>query len=332
MQADLSSLQTALQIRREELHIMEARADGLERRILDGVLDHSRSLLTTSRPQSSLKEMSLKRVVSTASDTTTATRATTIGLINPSHTASAVSSGIGLALKRRQPATSIGTSTQAGKGDRRILSLSTIGVNKGANAERSMVLANPSLRDRSREGGLLNTGMVKRSHSVKSNFPVRKTSWGGTKTMGMYADEGLDDDTEDKENSTLDEEDEDFDNEGSQAGTERRTSYSGTYTGTLSYGDGSTISADDRRSSYAHSNVGSVGAKSFAITDEDASDSDSESTDAKHSMANADGLAIKGEISNASEMVVFGHPSDSGIGTEIPTAALEGRGDYFPKG
>ena len=332
MQADLSSLQTALQLRREELHIMEARADGLERRILDGVLDHSRSLLTTSRPQSSLKEMNLKRVVSTASSTTTTARATTVEPMNPSHTASAVSSGIGLALKRRQPATSIGISTLAGKGDRRILSLSTIGVNKGANAERSMVLADPSLRVRSREGGAFNTGMVKRSHSVKSNFPVRKTSWGGTKTIGMYADDGLDD-IEDKENSILDEEDEDFDDdEGSQAGTERRTSYSGTYTGTMSYGDGSTLSEGDRRTSYAHSNVGSVGTKSFAMTDEDASDSDSQNTDAEYGMANSNGLAAKGEISNASEMVVFGLPSDSGIGTEIPTAALEGRGDYFPKG
>ena len=68
MQADLSALETALQIRREELQVMEIRADGLERRILDGVLDHSRSLLTTSRPQSSLKEMNLKRVASTASN------------------------------------------------------------------------------------------------------------------------------------------------------------------------------------------------------------------------------------------------------------------------
>ena len=55
LQADLSSLHTALDIRREELNTMETRADGLERRILDGVLEHSRSLLTTSRP-SSLRE------------------------------------------------------------------------------------------------------------------------------------------------------------------------------------------------------------------------------------------------------------------------------------
>jgi len=43
--ADLSSLDTALRLRREELHDMEARAESLERRILEGVMDHSRVLL-----------------------------------------------------------------------------------------------------------------------------------------------------------------------------------------------------------------------------------------------------------------------------------------------
>ncbi len=40
LSADVSSLETALRIRREELHAMEARAEGLERRILEGVIDH----------------------------------------------------------------------------------------------------------------------------------------------------------------------------------------------------------------------------------------------------------------------------------------------------
>lgn len=43
--ADLSSLDTALRLRREELHEMETRAETLERRILEGVMDHSRLLL-----------------------------------------------------------------------------------------------------------------------------------------------------------------------------------------------------------------------------------------------------------------------------------------------
>ena len=344
MQVDLSSLQTALQIRREELQMMEARAEGLERRILDGVLDHSRSLLTTSRPHSSLKEMNLKRVVSTTSNTTTATRASTIGPSAPSYTASAVSSGVGMALKRRQPTKSIGSSVGTGKGDRRILSLSTLGANKGINAERSMVLANPLPADRDSKGSTLGISGLKRSHSVKSNFPVRKASWGGTKALGMYADEAIDDE-DDKENSVLDEEDEEEadDNEGSEAGTERRTSYSGTYTGTNSYGDGSVASTDDRRTSYAPSTVGTIGTKDYAMTEDGHGDSEPESIDEgeedgeegehtrERGSVQVDMLAPKGGIGNASEMVVFGQASDSGIGTEMPTAALEGRNDYFGK-
>ena len=330
MQADLSSLHTALEIRREELHIMEARADGLERRILDGVLDHSRSLLTTSRPQSSLKEMNLKRVASSASSATTVTRTSTAGTTMPSLAASTVSSGIGMALKRRQPPRSTNPSSVAGSGDRRILSLSTLGANKGAGAERSMVLANSSCIGSPAKGSGFG---VKRSHSVKSNFPVRKASWGGTKALGMYGDEGVDDDG-DKENSILDEEDEEEDVvEGSEAETERRTSYTGTYTATGSYGEGSVMSSDDRRASYAVSTIGTVGNRGGLEEEEDL-DSEPESVhedepDAGGEEYHGDLMATRGQISNAGEMVVFGLPSDSGIGTDMPTAALEGGSDYF---
>ncbi|KAL9602683.1 MAG: hypothetical protein Q9219_001673 [cf. Caloplaca sp. 3 TL-2023] len=338
LQADLSSLQMALQIRREELQIMEARADGLERRILDGVLDHSRSLLTTSRPQSSLKDMNLKRVTSTSSNATTATRASTVATTTPSVTASTASSGIGMALKRRQPPRSNAGSSVGNRSDRRILSLSTLGANKGPSLERSMVLADPAVAGRGPRGG---SNGLKRSHSVKSNFPVRKTSWGGTKKLGMYADEGVE---EDKENSVLDEEDEDGD--GSDAGTERRTSYTGTYTGTsMSYGDGSVVSTEDRsrRTSYAPSTIGTVGTKEGDLIEEDEVDPPSDAGSVENGAEqdgpedigydggydHEDGLGVKGEISNAGEMVVFGQPSDSGIGTDMPTAAFEGGSDYF---
>ncbi|KAL9027327.1 MAG: hypothetical protein Q9196_004130 [Gyalolechia fulgens] len=336
LQADLSSLQMALQIRREELQIMEARADGLERRILDGVLDHSRSLLTTSRPQSSLKNMDLKRVTSTSSNATRATRASVIATTVPSATASTVSSGIGMALKRRQPPRSNAGSNVGNKSDRRILSLSTLGANKGPSLERSMVLADPTVA--ATTAGSIG---LKRSHSVKSNFPVRKTSWGGTRRLGMYADEG---EEEDKENSILDEEDEDAD--GSEAGTERRTSYTGTYTGTsMTYGDGSVVSTEDRsrRTSYAPSTTGTVGTKEEDLTEEEDRGSESgggsTTAGAGHNEAGyigrdeghdqGDTLGAKGEVSNAGEMVVFGQPSDSGIGTDMPTAAFEGGSDYF---
>ena len=321
LQADLSSLHTALDIRKEELNAMEARAEGLERRILDGVLDHSRSLLTTSRP-SSLKSMNLKRVPSAASDATSKPRTSTVGTGTrlSSLTTSAVSSGVGMALKRR-PQLRSNPSNASSKGDRRILSLSTLGANKGSGAERSMVLANPPTKSTGLGAGL------KRSHSVKSNFPVRKTSWGGTKALGMYADEAVDDD---KENSMIDEQDEDVD--GSEAGTERRTSYSGTYD-SLSYGGGSVISSENRRPSYATSTVGTVGTRDPPLNEDGEEEEGQESETEPHEYGgHADALAAKGQISNASEMVVFdgGHGSDSGLGTDLPTAALEGGGsDYF---
>jgi len=57
LNADVSSLQTALDIRKEELHAMDAKADALERRILEGLIDHSRAmLLTKPTPRKSPKK------------------------------------------------------------------------------------------------------------------------------------------------------------------------------------------------------------------------------------------------------------------------------------
>ena len=348
LQADLSSLETALQIRREEMHLMEARAEGLERRILEGVLDHSRSLLINSKPQSSLKAMNLKRVASTASNTSTSTMRTSIlGTTVPTSAGSALSNGLGMALKRRQPLSSKG-STGSKNGDRRILSLSTIGTNKGHPVvERSMVLANPSMiGSGTRKGSAaFGSGGLKRSHSVKSNFPVRKTSWGGTRQGGMYGD----DVGEDKENSILDEEDEDAGSDGATerrtsfgTETDRKTSYSGTYTGTGSYGTGSVDGEEDRRNSYEASTVGTVGRTEASTDDEDDDPTQNASnlyekglgnTDVaeQHMTLYQDNIDYPEPGDTQDGMVVFGLPSDSGIGTDIPTAALEGGSDYFRK-
>lgn len=60
---DVSSLETALHLRREELHEMESRAEGLERRLLEGVMDQSRMLLMTKANKKSARDvMSRKRV------------------------------------------------------------------------------------------------------------------------------------------------------------------------------------------------------------------------------------------------------------------------------
>lgn len=301
LQVDLSSLHTALSIRREELHIIEERADSVERSILDGVLDHSRSLLAIyTRPRSSLKDMNLKRVVSTTSNATENTSTSTISPTLP-HTVSAVSSGIGMALKRRQP-TKNGPLSGRTTGDRRILSLSTLGANRNANADRSIVLTNSSHLESIAKGSAFGGGGLKRSHSVKSNFPVRKTSWGGTKALGMYGDEGPADE-EDKENSVLTEEDED--EEGSETGTERRTSYTGTYTDTMSYGTGSVVSSDGRRTSYAPSTIDTIGTQDYPITEDGhgGEESEGESIDGEeeeHEPTDAGALTLYGQGSEIS--------------------------------
>ena len=327
LQADLSSLETALQIRREEMQFMESRAEALERRVIEGVLDHSRSLLLMSKPKASLKSMDLKRVPSAASSATvTTSRDSALGKAAPSAAPSAVSSAVGMALKRRQPTTKVnGSPSTFPKGNRRILSLSTIGANKGAG-ERSMVLADASTANKSKAafGG----GALKRSHSVKSNFPVRKTSWGGTKHIGMYGD----DITEDKENSVLEEEEEDS----SEDGTERRTSYTGTYTETdfesEGYRTGSVTDAgEDRRTSYAASVTNTVA----GTVDDDGTDpeqeDDEELSGRNMQLYQGDVVREKDGIDGLREIVVYGLPTDSGIGSEPATAALEGGGEFFKR-
>ncbi|KAF4984630.1 hypothetical protein FZEAL_206 [Fusarium zealandicum] len=70
---DVSSLETALRMRKDELYEMESRAEGLERRILEGVMDHSRVLLMSKGNKNSGDAMSRKRVKKPASEETEAT-------------------------------------------------------------------------------------------------------------------------------------------------------------------------------------------------------------------------------------------------------------------
>ncbi|KAF7562720.1 hypothetical protein G7046_g1411 [Stylonectria norvegica] len=58
---DVGSLETAMRLRKEELYEMESRAEGLERRIIEGVMDHSRVLLM-SKASKGGDAMSRKRV------------------------------------------------------------------------------------------------------------------------------------------------------------------------------------------------------------------------------------------------------------------------------
>jgi hypothetical protein len=121
--ADLSSLDTALRLRREELHDMESRAESLERRILEGVMDHSRVLLMakTNRAaaNSGRDSMSRKRV-SSAHKPTNSTANTANG------TNEKPRSAINLAMSARSKANTPNGAPSSSSSNRRILSLSQI--------------------------------------------------------------------------------------------------------------------------------------------------------------------------------------------------------------
>ncbi|RYP82959.1 hypothetical protein DL770_005472 [Monosporascus sp. CRB-9-2] len=152
MAADISSLETALRIRREELHAMDARAEGLERRILEGVLDHSRALLMTKSSTKGAREaMSRKRVPGARSSLSSSPTDTAV---TPTKRSSAAAVNMAVAGNRASL-----TPKQAGASNRRILSLSQINSNVPA-------------------------GGVTRSQSVRTpgtgTGALRKSSWAPT--------------------------------------------------------------------------------------------------------------------------------------------------------
>jgi hypothetical protein len=147
---------------------------------------------------------------------------------------SLLGNGVGMALKRRMPA-----NLQAAAGpiqpnigkERRILSLSHVTGNRGVDREVSV-----------------NSGItsLKRSHSVKSNFALRKTSLPVRTSMAN------------KENEAFQEEDEPESEVESNAGTERRssyaptdrkTSYAETCTDSMCSGVTESVASTDRRTS-----------------------------------------------------------------------------------
>lgn len=180
--ADVSSLETALRIRREELQAMEARAQGLERRILEGVLDHSRALLITKSGNKGRDAMSRKRVSPAATGPPSPSEAPPASTKLPRHKKAVdmAVSGNRASLIPPSPAST----------SRRILSLNQIAHNVPA-------------------------GGFKRSQSVRAptggNGGLRKNSWGGGRaSLAVSGNKahGVELAEEDKENlgSTLTEE------------------------------------------------------------------------------------------------------------------------------
>jgi hypothetical protein len=356
---EVSSLHTALDIRREELNFMDSKADALERRILNGIMDHSRALMMVKGGSKKLKKRS---AVDGANDDEK--------LMPPPSTAA---NGLSLALKPRSAIRRNGA--PANPAQRRILSLSQISGNSPAPGHQAFSSTNTGLGS---EGG------IKRSHSVKNNSYARKGSWGGRPSMAIA----------NKENGPLHEEDEMEseklqlvgskappsiieEDQQSETGTERRysidsRSYAESYaegetpgydgrssfggTGSqYSYASGSsymTGSDIDRRTSYASTGAhGEEGAEEASEDEHSGSESGAEDDEptatinvnpSDISTATADTdvpLPTHSEIGRAVEAVKkemkheYAPPSDSGVGTDLPTAAFgnesEIDADYF---
>ena len=354
----VSSLHTALEIRREELHLMDAKADALERRIINGMMDHSRALMIAKNGKKSPVKVKKRMSIDPAADA------------NKLAPPSAAANGISMALKPRPAIRRNGVPQNPG--DRRIHSLSQISGNAPTGAQ-----AFPATKL-----GIPNAGL-KRSQSVRTQN-LRKGSWGGRPSAAVA----------NKENEVLSEEDEnapdqvtpgdahsiieeDRDEMVSEAGTQRRHSL-GTASYVESYADGGsargegrsdldgtdsmysgssyfTNSEVDRRTSFG-STTHSAATYENETIDENSEDeiSDLEHSDEEPTAtvtntelgtaapSEVDGSEVstvtesdvpmhtESEINRAVEQVVaeelakaqFTAPSDSGVGSELPTADL----------
>ncbi|GAB1740285.1 hypothetical protein NU219Hw_g5399t1 [Hortaea werneckii] len=332
--ADVSSLETALHIRRDELHEMDSKAELIERRMMEGVMNQSRMLLLSksSKPASKKKPAPQGRdlrVPSSGSTVSTQTANSSVPPLKANHS---------LAMKSRPALSRV--NPQANAGERRIMSLNEISHNVPSGGQGYPASTNPSL--------LSNSG-IKRSHSVKNQASqaMRKASGGGKRNLSASIIN--------KENSILSEESEDefghddshyssnYERTDSDAGTERRHSYmsgtesTGTY-GDRSYADGPTPGGEselsyatgsyltgsdvDRRTSMASSANGVVGLQSAIDEEPDENEDTAGEDDATPPQIEAPSAEM--------EKVPFAPPSDSGVGTDLPTTALNpSESDYF---
>jgi hypothetical protein len=352
---EVSSLHTALDIRREELHFMDTKADALERRILNGIMDHSRALMMTKGGSKNAAKLKKRMNADAGNEDTRA--------MPPPSTAA---NGLSLALKPR-PAIRRG-GAPANPAQRRILSLSQISGNAPTGAQAFPTTTTPTSSK---------TGLG-RSHSVKTSNYSRKGSWGGRPSVAIA----------NKENGVLPEEDEHEtapiahsiieEDAQSETGTERRYSldsrdyaegetpgYDGrssfggtgseyTYASGSSYMTGSDID-HDRRTSYGAQSTRSAARGEEPIDEEGSVYSDDEEDDEPTATINPSDitgseistattehdveLPTQSEIVRAVDAVRaemkgnYSPPSDSGVGTDLPTADLGDQSlvdaDYF---
>lgn len=353
LSSNVAALETANAIRKEELHDMDQKADALERRILEGIMNQSRVMLMAKGHNVRPVPQETARMVSNMSQTT-------VGQLPPT---SVASQGLNMALKARQaPGKRNGGTPNKVPAGRRVMSLNPITNNTptGAHAYRAPV---PTASF---------GGLMKRSQSVRTPAQ-RKVSWNSLPDKDKRS---ISNSThhDDKENSVINEEhsdEEHYDDGASEAGTERRqshisdgesrlptSSYAGSvsdddrgtsrgsvitgtdhdygtgseYTGTGSYMTGS--EADERRTSYGGSVRSTLGAETLdedSEVGEDIEEAELEDGTPGEEAAPSE-LDVEGEMAELAQkkMVIFAAPSDSGLGSDLPTAGMSGsETDYF---
>lgn len=209
--ADLSSLDTALRLRREELHEMETRAETLERRILEGVMDHSRLLLMAKGKRFTTgvgrESMNRKRVPSQMS-----TRAPSVVSRMDSRQPTSALNMAAINAKPSARTPKMGSAAGASASNRRILSLSQMvsGGLPGGGIKRSN-----SVRNGAGGGGVAAAKAAVAAHHDNPTRPKageRKGSWATTSSRSTATAKGYGDlskDSEDKEPSLKETDDED---------------------------------------------------------------------------------------------------------------------------
>ncbi|KAM0717885.1 hypothetical protein Q7P37_006217 [Cladosporium fusiforme] len=367
MQADVASLETALHIRRDELHAMDAKAEHIEKRMLEGVMNQQRMMLLAKsarvpKPPSPKKKPQGRDLRDASNGSMMSGVSAAPSSVKPNQALATT--------KIRPPMPRSGPTNAAA--ERRIMSLSQINNNvpTGGMGYKSKV---PSL--------LSSNNSVSRSHSVKSNFSGKPTWKSGKRVHSLG--------TFNKENETLSEESEgeldsnhdvatihepDHEEFSSDAGTERRNSHlsqtnsamtydddrsnynegatpatdnhsrfsfdPSEYTyGTGSYITGSEVSRRDSLESTVHGTIGvpSTLEEDTAEHDDAASshDDEQESTTREPEAEGEDAAMLQLEPPPPMNQLVKGGeyapPSDSGLGTDLPTTEIESQkgGDYF---
>ncbi|RMZ89536.1 hypothetical protein DV736_g3240, partial [Chaetothyriales sp. CBS 134916] len=267
-------LETSLSARKKEMHDMNDRAEMLERRILEGFMNHARTARESKvprrkkvTPQERDASMSLKRVPSSVSTATATTTKTSLR-----DNSSNLGHAGGMPLKERPPLThsKAGSSRPSGI-DRRILSTSHLVGNRVRETPDKQIVLAPAPTSK----GLVS---LKRRHSVKSNpssyVDIRKPSWNSTVKSQQRSV------PEDKENMGHDEHSDYVSGDDADDSlTERRSSVSRTSLGTsymyidsICYDTGSNLGTDSARAVSYNSSIGGTlngGPESIMEEDED---------------------------------------------------------------